>query len=616
MAGNLARGNDLNIGQGKFLKIMTIAGIIFLLLPLIILIIFSFNESRTVTQWTGFSLKWYGKVLNDSSIWIAVRNSLVIAILSTIISTVLATLAAMLLGKYKFWGKQLFHNLMYVPVILPEIIFGVSLLALFMLIKFPLGIFSIVVAHITFSFPFATMIILAKVLNLPPSLEEASLDLGAGRWHTFRKVILPNIMPGVVSGALFAFTLSIDDFVVTFFTAGVGASTLPLKIYSLIKFGITPSVNAISTILIVFTIIILYASNVLQKSQRISKKFKTALAIFAAFIIGILVVSPFITSSGNQLNIYNYSDYLDEDLIKEFEKETGIKVNYDYFNDNEELLAKLEMGVEGYDLIFPTNYMVKIMRERNLIAPINFNAIPNYQYIDPMFRKLSYDTSGQYYIPYAYGYTAMVYNSDFIKEPVDSWKVLFNEKYKGRIMMLNDVREVFGVGYQLLGINVTTSTDDLMKVKDLMISQKPLVRRYESNALDVVMLSGDVWIAHAYNGAIAKLNRIDKKFKLGLPREGSLFWVDNMSIPANAPNRLNAEKFINFLLDPANSARNIIKIEHAMPNDSAVQLLDKEYQENQIIFPDLAKFKDLEMIEDMGDFNKHIEKAWTELKVK
>lgn len=616
MAGNLARGNDLNIGQGKLLKTITIIGVIFLLLPLVILIIFSFNESRTVTQWTGFSLKWYGKVMTDTSIWLAVRNSLVIAILSTIVSTILATLTAMLLAKYKFRGKQLFHNLMYVPVILPEIIFGVSLLALFMLIKFPLGILSIIIAHITFSFPFATMIILAKVLNLPPSLEEASLDLGAGRWYTFRKVVLPNIMPGVVSGALFAFTLSIDDFVVTFFTAGVGASTLPLKIYSLIKFGITPSVNAISTILIVFTVIILYASNVLQNSQRISKKFRMVLTIFASIIIGILVLSPFLSSNSNQLNIYNYSDYLDEELIKEFEKETGIKVNYDYFNDNEELLAKLEMGVEGYDLIFPTNYMVKIMRERKLIAPLDFTAIPNYKYINPLFKKLSFDTSGQYYVPYAYGYTALVYNSDFVEEPVDSWGVFFNQKYKDRILMLNDMREVFGVGYAMLGLEVTANSESLRKVKELMIKQKSLVRKYEINAIDIAMLSGDVWVAHAYNGIIAKVNRVNSKYKLAMPKEGVLFFVDNMSIPVNAPNRKNAEKFINFILEPSNSARNIMKVEYAMPNDSAISLLDGAYRKNNIIFPDLSKLNDLKMIEDMGEFNKQFDKAWTELKVK
>jgi len=181
MAGNLARGNDLGIGQGKGLKLLTWFGVLFLLLPLIILIVFSFNEARTGTHWSGFSLKWYRAVFHDANLWVAVKNSLIIACISTMVSTILGTMGALVLAKYRFRGKKLFQNILYVPVIVPEILFGVSLLAIFMLIKFPLGILSVICAHITFTFPFVTMVILPKVINMPGSLEEASLDLGASR---------------------------------------------------------------------------------------------------------------------------------------------------------------------------------------------------------------------------------------------------------------------------------------------------------------------------------------------------------------------------------------------------------------------------------------------------
>jgi spermidine/putrescine transport system permease protein len=614
MAGNLARGNDLKIGQSITLKIITIAGILFLLFPLIILIVFSFNESRTVSLWTGFSLKWYRSAFQDSSLWLAVRNSLMIAIVSTLVTTILGTMGAILLGKYRFRGKELFQNILYVPVILPEIILGVSLLALFMLIRFPLGLLSVICAHIAFSFPFVTMIILAKVINLPPSLEEASLDLGATRWQTFVKVILPNISPGVISGALFAFTMSIDDFVVTFFTAGVGASTLPLKIYSLIKFGLTPSINAISTILILLTVLALVLANFLQKSQKISKKVKLAIGSFFILVLGFVIVAPFFTKTQKKLNIYNYSDYLSEELISEFEKETGIDVSLDYYNDNEELLSKLKMGVTGYDMIFPSGYMVKIMIKEGLLAPINPDSIPNRSYISPDFLKMSYDTTGLYYIPYTYGFAGITYNSELIKDSLDSWQALWDPRYKGKITMIDEMHETFYVAYRLLGYDFEKDTSRLNEARDLLIRQKPLLKKYESNNIEALMLSGDVWIAHAWNGQLFRLNATDPKFKTAIPKEGALFWLDNICIPASSPNKENAEKFINFLLRPENTARNIKAVNYAMPNDSAQNLLEPSIRNNRIIFPEID-FTKLEVLDDMGSFNRKLDRAWTEVKV-
>ncbi len=614
MAGNLARGNDLKIGQSVTLKIITIAGILFLLLPLIILILFSFNESRTVSLWTGFSLKWYHTAFSDSGLWMAVRNSVLIAIVSTFVTTILGTMGAILLAKYNFRGKELFQNLLYVPVILPEIILGVSLLALFMLIGFPLGLLSVICAHIAFSFPFVTMIILAKVINLPPSLEEASLDLGADRWQTFVKVILPNISPGVISGALFAFTMSIDDFVVTFFTAGVGASTLPLKIYSLIKFGLTPSINAISTILIIFTVLALTTANFLQKSEKVNKKVKLAIGGFFILSLGFVILAPFFTKSQEKLNIYNYSDYLSEDLIKEFEQETGIDVSVDFYNDNEELLSKLKMGVTGYDLIVPSGYMVKIMINEGLLAPINFDSIPNRSFISPEFMKMPYDPTDQYHVPYAYGYSGITYNSDFIKDSIDSWAALWDPRYKGKITMIDEMNETFFVAYKMLGYDFEKDTSKLNEARDLLIRQKPLLKKYESNNVEALMLSGDVWIAHTWNGQLSRLSGMDPKFKTVIPREGVLFWVDNMCIPASSTNKRNAERFLNFLLQPGNTARNIKVINYAMPNDSARNLLEPSIRNNKIIFPDIDR-SELKVLEDKGSFNRKIDRAWTEVKV-
>ena len=615
MAGNLARGNDLNIGQGWVLKLVAFLGALFLITPLVILIVFSFNDSTTLTHWEGFSLRWYAAIFKDEGLWISLKNSLVVAIVSTIITTIIATMGALLIGKYNFRGRALFQNLLYVPVIIPEIICGVAVLALYMLINFPLGIVSIICAHITFSFPFATLVILSKVVNLPPSLEEASLDLGASRWQTFKWVVLPNIMTGVVSGAMFAFTLSIDDFIVTFFTAGVGSSTLPLKIYSMIKYGLTPSINAISTVLIVFTVVALYATDKLQKSTRIGKKFKIALASGFLVVVLSLIVIPMTMKDNKTVNLYNYSEYIDSNLIDKFKAETGITVNIDYYTDNEDMLSRLRMGVTGYDIVVPAGYMIKIMKEAGMLAPLDFNNIPNNKYIKNNVRKLEFDTTGNYYITYAYGFIGIVYNSDKIHDPFSSWGDLWNTAYKGNILMVDDMREVYFAACKKIG----KPYDDNPEIKEAfaqLVEQQLHVMKYESNATEELMKSGDAWIAQTWNGAIQKVCESDPKFKLCIPREGLLFFFDNLAILSTSPNKKNAELFINFMLRPENSAANMKKIKYAMPNEEARALLDSSLRFNPVVFPELPESSKIETIRDLGEFNKVLDKAWTGLKVR
>jgi spermidine/putrescine transport system permease protein len=236
------------------------------------------------------------------------------------------------LTKYNFKGKKILNNLLYVPMIIPEIIFGIALLSLFVMINFNLGLTSIISAHITFSISFVTLVVMAKLKYLDKSIEEASLDLGATRWQTFIKIIFPNILPGIVAGGIFAFTLSIDDFVITFFTAGIGSSTLPLRIYTLIKFGVTPVLNAISTILIFITVLVIIAAYLLQKSGKLKVIGIVITSVIIIFFTSIFAYSLYLSYNREVLNIGNWADYISPDVIKKFEDETGILVNIDYFD--------------------------------------------------------------------------------------------------------------------------------------------------------------------------------------------------------------------------------------------------------------------------------------------
>jgi len=242
-----------------------ILGYVFLYAPIVILIIFSFNSSRFVSTWEGFSLRWYGELFRDAAMMAALKNSLIVAVASTLISTLFGTMAALVMERYQFGGKLAMDALLYLPIIIPEIAMAVMLLLFFVLARVTLSLGTVIIAHVAFNISFVTVVVRARLVGFARRLEEAAQDLGANELQTFWHVTLPLLMPGILGGALLAFTLSLDDFVVTFFTAGVGATTLPLRIYSMVKLGITPEINAISTILVLASMTLLFLSVFLQR---------------------------------------------------------------------------------------------------------------------------------------------------------------------------------------------------------------------------------------------------------------------------------------------------------------------------------------------------------------
>ena len=240
------------MSRSPFLWAAGLATYAFLYVPLAVVVLFSFNDSELNASWVGFTTAWYGKLLADDNMLQAAGNSLFIAVVSSTVATVLGTMAGIAMHR---WRPKLLPFLVLTPVAMPEILLGVSLLLFFrQMLDLTLGLFSILAAHITFSIGFVAIIVRARLAGMDESLFEAARDLGATPWRTFRRVTLPLILPGIVAGYLMAFTLSIDDFVITFFVAGVGMSTLPLQIYSMIKVAVTPEVNAVSTLLMALTL--------------------------------------------------------------------------------------------------------------------------------------------------------------------------------------------------------------------------------------------------------------------------------------------------------------------------------------------------------------------------
>jgi spermidine/putrescine transport system permease protein len=234
---------------------------VFLYAPILVMVLFSFNSSRSTQIWTGFSTEWYGELIRDQTILDAFRLSMIVGVTATAIATVIGTLTALALTRYRFRGKTVADSTIYAATVMPEIVVGVSLLVFFVAAGLQLGITTIIIAHVAFCISFVTIVVRARLAGLDRSIEEAAQDLGANPVETFLRVTLPLILPGVMAGALLAFTLSFDDFVITFFVAGVGSSTLPLKIYSMIRFGVSPTINALSTVVLVATMVLVFGGS-------------------------------------------------------------------------------------------------------------------------------------------------------------------------------------------------------------------------------------------------------------------------------------------------------------------------------------------------------------------
>ena len=253
------------IRKRPWLAAASLADVVFLYTPIVILIVFSFNESRLSARWQGFSLQWYTKLFNNEALLSSALNSLIVAAVSTIVATALGVLTALALEGRPFRGQAAFESALLLPIVIPEIMMGVAMLLFFVMIGLPLSLLTIIIAHAIFGFPVVALIVRARLRKLDPRLEEAALDLGATQWHAFRRITLPLLIPGIIGAALMAFTLSLDDFIISFFLAGVGSTTLPVKVYGMLKTAVTPEVNALSAVLVVISMVLVTVATWIQR---------------------------------------------------------------------------------------------------------------------------------------------------------------------------------------------------------------------------------------------------------------------------------------------------------------------------------------------------------------
>ena len=606
----------------KYLQKIYLA-LIFILLyaPIVTLIVLSFNQSKTRAKWGGFTLKWYKELLKNEQIMSAFYTTLIIAFVSAAIATVIGTAAAIAIQGMKQKWKTMYMGLTNIPMMNAEIVMGVSLMLLFIAFHMTLGFGTILIAHITFNIPYVILSVLPKLKQTNRYTYEAALDLGASPVKAFFKVVFPDIVPGVFSGFMLAFTMSLDDFVITHFTKGPGIDTLSTKIYTEVRKGIKPEIYALSTIMFVTVLVLLILVNyspkeeeesaVRKKVRRPSKVKKTLIqrvipvAICIVFIGGgFYYAKESDILNDEKLVVYNWGEYIDPEVLTMFEEETGIDIVYEEFETNEILYPKISSGAIAYDVICPSDYMIQRMIENDLLSEINFDNIPNLKNIGKQYLEQSrqFDPENKYSVPYCWGTVGILYNKMMVDEPVDSWSILWDPKYKDNILMQDSVRDAFGVTLKYLGYSLNSiDLDELTEAKNLLIEQKPLVQAYVIDQVRDKMIGNEAALGVIYSGEAIYTQKENPNLEYVIPKEGSNIWIDSWVIPKNAEHKENAEKFINFLCRPDIALMNFEYITYSTPNEAARELIeDESIRNSEIAFPDLSKYDNLETFQYLG----------------
>jgi spermidine/putrescine transport system permease protein len=606
--------------KGVISKVYAFLMYMFLYIPIIVLVAFSFNDSKLNAVWTGFTFKWYKSLASNAGILEAMKNSLVIAVASTILSVMIGTLAAVGMYRYNFKGKSLVDGMLYIPLVIPEIVMGIALLAFFSMAKFSMGIGTLILAHVTFSVSYVVAVVRARLDGFDKSVEEAAMDLGATPIQTFFHVTLPIIAPGVIAGGLLAFTLSLDDMIISFFVAGPDSMTLPLKVFSMVKFGVTPEINALSTIIMIFSLIIVGFALILRKANINMKKVGAVLAAITVMVGGasggMWVLAKDSKAAKQELNVFNWSEYLPQSVIDKFEQTYGIKVNYSTFSSNEEMLAKIMAGGSQYDLTVASDYMVEIMKKQNLLEELNKDNLPNLKNMGAQFMNLPFDQGNKYSVPYMWlaGIIAVDTSKvpeDFIQSYADLWK----PELEGSITLLDDQRVIIGMTLKKLGYSMNeTDPEALKKAKEELGRLQANVKAYDSDSPKTMLINGESKAIFAWGAEGSLAKREKESVRMIIPKEGLFLQQDNFVIPRGAKNVTAAELFINFIMEPEISAEISKEFPYGNPNEAAYPYIDEEIMNDPGIYPPEEELRRGEYLRDIGEAIKLYDDIWSEVK--
>ncbi len=605
---------------------------LFLYLPIILLIVFSFNAGDSSAVWRGFSLNWYRELFQNRLIMESLYMTLLVSLLATVISTAAGTFAA--IGLYSLSRRKRDAILMVndIPMMNADIVTGVSLCLFFVAFfqgwggfarwfngvqsavelptRLTLGFGTLLLAHVAFNIPYVILNVSPRLRQMDKNLVDAAQDLGCTWMQAFWKVILPEIKPGIVSGALIAFTMSVDDFVISYFTAGSATSTLAMTIYGMTKRRITPEINAVSTLLFLTVLVLLVVVNVREAQlehreasreprkptlmERIAGRTNTpgwrwakrgAGAAAICCFVAVVVFLTGATSSQPVVNVCSWGEYIDEDLIGQFEEATGIRVNYQTVESNETLYSLLKSGGADYDVVVPSDYMIAKLIEEDMLEELDYSNIPNYALIDERFKGLSFDPGERYTVPYTWGTLGIIYNRNMVDGEITSWSALYDDRYAGNVLLINNSRDAMGAALMYLGYSVNTTDPDEIRAAFQVIEDANRRGVFQGRVMDEVfqkMEGGNAAIATYYAGDYLSMvenqaDGVDLAFVI--PEEGSNWFVDAMCVLKDAPHKEAAEAWINFIASTEANLANMDYIWYASPNKEALEQYAAYYEE-------------------------------------
>lgn len=562
--------------------------LVFFYAPILFMIIFSFNSSKSLTHFTGFSLCWYEAMLKNHGMMESLYVTIIIALLATIISTIIGTITAIGLSKSKKVLRAFVSQINDFPIMNPEIVTAIGLMLLFITFQIEKGFVTLLLAHIAFCIPYVILSIMPKIKSLDPNLADAAMDLGATPWQALVKVIVPQIMPGIVSGALIAFTMSFDDFVISYFVTGQGVKNLSIMVYTMSK-RINPSVNAISTLVVLLITITLTIVNVLpmiRKKTSPSKQNKPWKWAVAGVVVVGLVASLFglNKSAGSQpyagqtLHVYNWGEYTGENIISGFEELTGAKVIMDNFDSNEQMYIKVANG-DAYDVLVPSDYMIQRMMQEKML-----------QKLEPETRKeclgelvdaikgLPYDPKNEYSIPYFWGTVGIVYDKTKVSEEdleKDGWDIFLDQKFKGDIYLYDSERDSFMMALKALGYSMnTTSQDELNDAYNWLIQcVQTMDPEIVTDEIIDNMAQARKALGLIYSGDAAYVMSENENMGFYMPKSGTNLWSDAMVIPKNAKNPKLANEFIRYITSYDAAMDNSSYVGYTSPNKEVTEEL-------------------------------------------
>lgn len=622
-------------------KIILTLTMLFFYLPILYIIIFSFNDSRSLTKFGGFSLRWYEKMFADSTMMEAVLYTVIIAVIATVVATVVGTITAIGLSKSRKVVQKMVERINDLPVMNPDIVTAISLLMFFSVLTVKKGFGTLLIAHIMFCIPYVMLSVTPKLRSLDPNLIDAAMDLGATPFQALTKVIVPQIKPGIVSGALIAFTMSFDDFVISYFTTGNGVNNISILVYTMSK-RVNPSINALSTIVILLITLVLGVVNIVpivrekrekdgKSSRAVSRKAMAAVAaVLVLAVVGGTVGARLSQQhksaaavekyGSNVLKLYLPGEYLGENVISDFEKQYGVRVIVENFDSNEMMYTKLMAG-DRYDVIIPSDYMIERLMNEDFLQPLDKSMIPNMENMSDAVLGMSYDPDNTYSIPYFWGSVGLVYNHENVDPAViesEGWEVLRNTDYAGHIYIYDSERDSFMMAFKALGYSMNTEDPD--EINDayewLLQMNNTMSPVYVTDEVIDGMMNGYKDIAVVYSGDAAVVLDENEDMSFYMPSQGTNIWCDAMVIPQNAENPKLAHEFINYMLTYEAAFDNTETVGYTSPNAEVFEEMTSSedlYADNAAYLPRSGYDKD-EMFHDNQVLMRELSKLWIKVK--